>query len=315
METAEIIERFQRLDKKFELEAVEAALANCEAITPALLAVLEEVAEKGAAVDPTGEYMAHLYAMFLLAQFRETRAYPIVVRIAMLPSDELDELFEDFITASLDSVLASVCGGDLSGIKSIIECETADQWARGAAIDSLLALVNAGALSREEVLDYFGILYREKLARTPENDVVWSELICSTADLYPEELMSEIERAYADELVDITFVDLDDVRVDLSKGKERMLADLAASPHHQLVNDIVNEFGSWYCFHEDERDADNRTAESNADDEINAWDVITEPGQWNALAPATYRREAPKIGRNDPCPCGSGKKYKKCCGK
>lgn len=29
----------------------------------------------------------------------------------------------------------------------------------------------------------------------------------------------------------------------------------------------------------------------------------------------TYRREAPRIGRNDPCPCGSGKKYKKCCGR
>jgi len=28
----------------------------------------------------------------------------------------------------------------------------------------------------------------------------------------------------------------------------------------------------------------------------------------------TVHREAPKIGRNDPCPCGSGKKYKKCCG-
>lgn len=28
-----------------------------------------------------------------------------------------------------------------------------------------------------------------------------------------------------------------------------------------------------------------------------------------------YRRESPKVGRNDPCPCGSGKKYKKCCGK
>jgi len=26
-------------------------------------------------------------------------------------------------------------------------------------------------------------------------------------------------------------------------------------------------------------------------------------------------RESPKVGRNDPCPCGSGKKYKKCCGK
>ena len=31
-------------------------------------------------------------------------------------------------------------------------------------------------------------------------------------------------------------------------------------------------------------------------------------------APATVRRTQPKVGRNDPCPCGSGKKYKKCCG-
>ena len=29
----------------------------------------------------------------------------------------------------------------------------------------------------------------------------------------------------------------------------------------------------------------------------------------------TVVREEPKIGRNDPCPCGSGKKYKNCCGK
>ena len=32
------------------------------------------------------------------------------------------------------------------------------------------------------------------------------------------------------------------------------------------------------------------------------------------LDTAPVRREEPKIGRNDPCPCGSGKKYKKCCG-
>ncbi len=29
----------------------------------------------------------------------------------------------------------------------------------------------------------------------------------------------------------------------------------------------------------------------------------------------TFKRESIKVGRNDPCPCGSGKKYKKCCGK
>lgn len=36
-------------------------------------------------------------------------------------------------------------------------------------------------------------------------------------------------------------------------------------------------------------------------------------GDWHPLLDAPVQR-APKIGRNDPCPCGSGKKYKRCCG-
>lgn len=32
------------------------------------------------------------------------------------------------------------------------------------------------------------------------------------------------------------------------------------------------------------------------------------------VVPMTVVRQGPKVGRNDPCPCGSGKKYKKCCG-
>ena len=37
----------------------------------------------------------------------------------------------------------------------------------------------------------------------------------------------------------------------------------------------------------------------------------------NGATPAkveTVVHQGPRIGRNDPCPCGSGKKYKKCCG-
>ncbi len=50
--------------------------------------------------------------------------------------------------------------------------------------------------------------------------------------------------------------------------------------------------------------------------------------EWNDLIPEARRKELyleqkksntvikpPKVGRNDPCPCGSGKKYKKCCGR
>ena len=57
-------------------------------------------------------------------------------------------------------------------------------------------------------------------------------------------------------------------------------------------------------------------------------DWLYELPQWDAHLTPERRKElykerksadtivkGPKIGRNDPCPCGSGKKYKKCCGK
>ena len=44
-----------------------------------------------------------------------------------------------------------------------------------------------------------------------------------------------------------------------------------------------------------------------------------EDGRWyfmdgKQVAPQTVQRKTTKVGRNDPCTCGSGKKYKKCCG-
>ncbi len=45
----------------------------------------------------------------------------------------------------------------------------------------------------------------------------------------------------------------------------------------------------------------------------NQWDWENNKRDLDEPAPQTVKRESPKIGRNDPCPCGSGKKYKKCC--
>ena len=47
---------------------------------------------------------------------------------------------------------------------------------------------------------------------------------------------------------------------------------------------------------------------------------VKEPDGWKfadgeLVGETPIVREEPKVGRNDPCPCGSGKKYKKCCGK
>ena len=47
-------------------------------------------------------------------------------------------------------------------------------------------------------------------------------------------------------------------------------------------------------------------------------DFIRENGRWYYVDGSTIKPQKTahlKVGRNDPCPCGSGKKYKKCCGK
>ena len=54
--------------------------------------------------------------------------------------------------------------------------------------------------------------------------------------------------------------------------------------------------------------------------ELPQWDEIFDSEKKRTLyleqkKSGTVRREGKKIGRNDPCPCGSGKKYKQCCGR
>jgi hypothetical protein len=301
METIEILHQFERSTGKLARTAVEAAVAQREEITPELLRILEDAVDRAAQIDAEGDYMAHLYAMFLLAQFRETRAYPLVVRFASLPGDLLDSLCGDFITENLGQVLASVCGGDLAGIQSLIENEATDEWVRGAALSSLVTLVAAGQKSRDEVVSYFTGLFRGQLARKWSH--VWDTLVSYSSDLYPAELLDDIERAYEEGLVDPGYLGFDDVQRDLAMGKDRILDKLAENPHRRLVEDTVAEMEWWACFREDHQSRAKTVAQVSTKSEPNS----------NAVS-SQVKRATPKTGRNERCPCGSGKKYKKCCG-
>ena len=272
MEIAEILIQFERTQRKFPEAAVAAAVQQRDDITPALLPLLEDTT-KGV---ESGDYMAHLFAMYLLAQFRDTRALPLLLQIARLDTTSLDALLEDVVTDHLGRLLASVCGGEISGIQALIEDPKADQWVRGAALDSLVTLVAADLKTRDEVIEYFGELMRSKLTR--ERCVVWDSLAYCIKDLWPFELTEEMERAFKDGLIDPTFVSPPEIEAAIALGKEESLRRLSANQHYQLVDDAAKEMREW------------------------------------AFEAEPVKKASPKIGRNDSCPCGSGKKYKKCHG-
>jgi hypothetical protein len=274
MEIPQILQQLERATGWFPRLAVETAIARHEAITPALLAILQNTVQNSELVASQPDYMAHLYAMLLLAQFREVPACPLVLQLAALPDDVLEELCGDFLGEDLPRVLASVCGGDTEGIRRLIADREADPSGRAAALDSLVILVASGQKSRDDVAAYFADLYRGGLEREPS--LVWNALVSASADLCCEVLLEDIGQAYAVKLVDPDFVTYEEVKAAFAAGPDAARAALAENPHFTLIGDVVREMSGWACFHD-------------------------------------RRSGAIKVGRNDPCPCGSGKKYKKCC--
>jgi hypothetical protein len=87
MDLPGILQQLERCRAPFPGTAGAEAVAHRDEITPELLKILESVAENPDAYGTDGDYFGHIFAMFLLAKFREIRAYPLLLRIASLPGE------------------------------------------------------------------------------------------------------------------------------------------------------------------------------------------------------------------------------------
>lgn len=247
MDIDEVLRQLEAPVGVFPRTALEAAVSNREAITPYLLRIIEEDATKLADRE---RYFGHLFAMYLLAQFREERSYSLIVDLFSGQADDVDDMAGDFLTEGLKRVLASVSGGDPGPIKRLVENREANEWARGAAVRALVVMVATGQLPREEIVAYFKELFEGGLER--EFSHVWNLLVSASVDIYPEELLDEIARAYDDELVEEFFVARDDVEDRMKTGsKERALEEVAWR-QNTLIDDAIAELERWAVFRRSE---------------------------------------------------------------
>ena len=144
MEIREILAELEYNRGYFPHEAVQEAIRQKDKIIPELLRILENAERNIHQIEEQPAYMAHIYAMFLLAQFREKRAYSLIVDLFSHPGDTSDNIAGDFVTEDLSRVLASVCHGDTTLIKQLIENRDADEYVRDAGLRALLILVLYG---------------------------------------------------------------------------------------------------------------------------------------------------------------------------
>lgn len=113
--------------------ALEAALAQRAAIVDDLLQIAGLTREHAEAGRKDPQAMAHIYALFLRAQFREPRAYPVIGDFFSLPSELVFDLTGDVVTEDLPRILASVCRGNLRGIMPLVEQSSINAYVWNAA--------------------------------------------------------------------------------------------------------------------------------------------------------------------------------------
>lgn len=243
MDTTEIISDLERIDGSFPGTAMAAAVEKKEEITPELLNLLEKVTSDIEPYRRNEDYFGHIYAMFLLAQFRESRAWPVIWKFFALPEEITWELTGDIITEDLGRILASISVGDPKAPGKMIADPIFPDLVRTAALDAMLILFKSGEISREELIHYFSSLYSGGLEN--RSSLVWNHLVVSSVNIYPEELMEEIKKAYEKGLADDDFIPFSQVDDALQSGMNRVLDWLQNNPDYTLVNDAISDVSKW----------------------------------------------------------------------
>ncbi len=288
MKIDEILHAFSQPDG-LPVEAIEAARAKRKTVTPRFLKILTACAESDEESFPEDEPL--FFIIHLLAEFGETRAFAPLTQFLVKDPDRVDAVLGDAATETLEQVLLSLYDGDVEAMCRVIEAPEADPFVRCSMFEVLAALALMGEIDRGEVERYLVDCY--KTLRPQSENFAWYGWAQAVALLGLTDGHALVRKAYRRGFITHDSVRWGEIEQDMREGAacEDPEELLAARGYHPF-EDCLEAFSSWEF----------ETSSGDTDDD----DEEEEPGE-SQVNP--YR----DIGRNDPCPCGSGKKFKKCC--
>ena len=285
--------------------AILAAMAQPEAVTPDLLALLDEVLANPAAFLEEQDHYGHLYALLLLAQFRVPEALPRALALLRLPETEAEWLLGDFLTEAMASVLASLALADPAPLVAAALDRELDPFARAAAMDALLVQGFQDILSPDQTLRTFdGLLAAFEARGAAEDPIAWALLVGTLATGGFQPFQARLEAAFDQGWVDTEIILRGHIAEDLHTNQAHNRRRFLRRTH--LVEDALLELEALPWLFADE-------------DELEGEDLADAPPPLSAETRRTIlAAQGPpsgQPGRNAPCPCGSGKKFMRCCGK
>ncbi len=266
-----------------------------------------ELSKRGELQDK-GDWKVPGFGLAFLSEWRVPGTHQRLLEVLKLNDDDRDWLIADALTEDWPRLLATTFEGDLQPITQVVLDQSLYEFARAIAVEAVAALAHHGVLAREESDAWFASLF-EQVEREP--CYVWDKVVCAVADLRMIRLLPEIRRAYKDHLCDgfgcEPLSDLEKVIVGENPWERIGMTRRVDYPEPEV--DARKMICDWPHFHPPMSPASAPDRGEGGGEED--WPLIKRYVEMEALAPPQAK---PKIGRNEPCPCGSGKKFKKCCG-
>jgi hypothetical protein len=276
-------------------EALQAASAQRAEMLPKFLGVIDDhLGRKPAArANPTPLF----FIFHLLGEWREKTAYRPLARLLRCPAGEADAILGDATAETCHRVMAAVFDGDPQPLYDIILDPNAEEFIRSRMCETLAMITLRGELDRELAERFLRDAFNE--LRPPRHCYVWFGWQSAIAMLGLGQLKVLVKRAFDRGFIDPHLLGFDDFEQDLKHGIERPGEPWRpGDDEYEIFGDTIEALSGWHCF--TEHDSEDREE----------W---REPDELDFLLSEPHRNPFKGIGRNDPCPCGSGKKFKKCC--
>ncbi len=243
---------------------------------------------------------ALFYIVHLQAEIADTSGFGSLCRL-LHNAEASDLVLGDAITETLHSILVSTYDGALPELTAVIEDTVADDWVRDAAMTAMAYLTGIGRVPETGMRDHLA-RWLEDLQPQAES-MVWVSWTTTVAFLGYTDMAEQAERLFERGFVDrdaMSFASFQDMLQRTLGDPERMACFDAEDVGP--VHDVIDELENWSRLSVDDLLAPALLEEDLEGDEL--FDEEPQQPYVNALR---------EVGRNDPCPCGSGKKYKKCC--
>lgn len=295
------LQRVCEMKTQLDSEALQVLRDNWEEVLSILLSELSG-SEMLDPYDYSLQNPLFCSAVLLFGEQCETRAFEPLIECLIEEEGGNDNLFRAFSSQTLGAVLARCSGGARDRLLGVMRDATIDEFGRIAAFFALCQLSINGQWTKQECIEW---IVRELEQITEAS--YFNSLLMVKALYFAPEATFDLANAYFGAYPEDELVFIFGEFLEQPPAFREEMRDLFFRPLQNADEEMKEILEDDSLF-----DKDDDFEESEFDH------YMSNPLELLYILPSVKEDEGevvatPNVGRNDPCPCGSGKKFKKCC--